>query len=226
MTSWSPWVFLLYIVNSIVNMSYYYITNVCISLDILVILVLYVYNFISNVLVSQDLLVILVLKMFKTKNYNPQAQTTPQNFNISKLKSSVRRIAAAFSGPVTTKPVMGRMELDSHADTIVAGSNCCVIEYTGRECDVSPYSSEYSPVTGVPIVKAATVWQSQLTGQEYLLIFNQALYMPSLSHSLINPNQLRAFGITVQDNPLLTIKLTRVDQKEMNERNFLGDRKS
>ena len=76
----------------------------------------------------------------------------------------------AHSNPAKNKPVVSRLELDSHADTIVAGANCCVLEYTGRECDVSPYSSDYSPVTGVPIVKAATVWQSQLTGQEYLLI--------------------------------------------------------
>ena len=152
-------------------MSYYYIPNVCIRLDILVILVIYSYNFISNVFVSQDLLAILGLKNFNTKNYNPQVQTTPPTLKIFKLKSSARRIAAAHSGPVMSRPIMGKMELDSHADTIVAGSNCCVLEYTGRECDVSPYSSDYSPVTGVPIVKAATVWQSQHTGQEYLLIF-------------------------------------------------------
>ena len=134
------------------------------------------------------------------KNYNSQAQTTPQKFYISKLKSSARRIAAA-SGSYKPKLLAGRMELDSHADTIVAGANCTVLEYTGRECDVSPYSSEYSPVTGVPVVKAATVWQSEVTGQEYILVLNQALYMPSLPNSLVNPNQLRAYGTTVQDNP-------------------------
>ena len=73
--------------------------------------------------------------------------------------------------------------------------------HTGRECDVSPYSEDYSPVTGVPIVTAATVWQSQYTGQEFLLVFNEALWMPTMPHTLINPNQLRAFGSQVQDNP-------------------------
>ena len=184
-------------------MSLPYISNVCISLDILAILVLYVFSFISNVYVRIDLLAILVLiiKFFNTKFYNPQAQTTPKCRHIAKLKSSARRIAAAHSSSVKPKLLVGRIELDSHADTIVAGANCTVLEYTGQECDVSPYSSDYSPVTGVPVVKAATVWQSEITGQEFLLVFNQALYMPSLSHSLINPNQLRAFGTTVQDNP-------------------------
>ena len=184
-------------INSLVNMSYLYMPNVCISIDILVILALYTLRFFTNVFVSKDMLAILVSKMqnFNTKIFKgyakiltPQAQTTPNHHQISKLKSSTRRIAVAHSGPVKYKPVASRLELDSHADTIVAGANCCVLEYTGRECDVSPYSSDYSPVTGVPIVKAATVWQSHHTGQEYLLIFNQILHMPTLSHSLINPN--------------------------------------
>ena len=76
-----------------------------------------------------------------------------------------------------------------------------MLHRTGRECNVSPYSEDYSPVTGVPIVTAATVWQSQYTGQEFLLVFNEALWMPTMPHTLINPNQLRAFGSQVQDNP-------------------------
>ena len=31
---------------------------------------------------------------------------------------------------------VGRIELDSHADTIVAGSNCVVLSQSGKECDV------------------------------------------------------------------------------------------
>ena len=84
---------------------------------------------------------------------------------------------------------MGRIELDSHADTIVAGANCCILEYTGRICDVFPYSDDYKPVTGVPIVKAATIWQSQYTGQEYLLILNEALWMTNLPNTLRNKSQ-------------------------------------
>ena len=66
---------------------------------------------------------------------------------------------------------------------------------------VSPYSDKYKPVTEVPIVKAATIWQSEYTGQEYLLILNEALWMPSLPNTLVSPNQLRAHGTSVQDNP-------------------------
>ena len=100
------------------------------------------------------------------------------------------------------KKVNGKIELDSHADTIVAGANCCILSYTGRVCDVAPYREDYEAVSDVPIVKAATAWQSPLTGQVYILILNEALWMgDSLEHTLLNPNQIRHYGHKVQDDP-------------------------
>ena len=93
------------------------------------------------------------------------------------------------------------MELDSHADTSVAGANCIVLSYTGRECDVTPYDSTYAPAKGIPIVHAATGWQSPISGQAYTLVLNESLYMPNLPNTLVNPNQLRHFRTHVQDNP-------------------------
>mgnify|MGYP003306013604 FL=1 len=135
--------------------------------------------------------------------YTYKAQTTI----ISKRKISVcytssRRQIFASKRSIIQYPVKnGRIELDSHADTIVAGSNCALLNYTGRECDVSPYTDSYSPIKNVPIVKAATLWQSPNTRQSYILVFNEALYMPDLPNSLINPNQLRHYGAVVQDDP-------------------------
>jgi hypothetical protein len=91
-------------------------------------------------------------------------------------------------------------EADSHADTFVAGKNCVPINYTERLCDVQPYSKDYAPVKNVPIITAATGFTAA-TGMNYILIFPEALYMPTLEHSLFNPNQLRQFGTIVQDNP-------------------------
>ena len=51
-----------------------------------------------------------------------------------------------------------RVDLHSHADTIVAVANCVLMHYTGRECDVSPYDTNYSPAKNIPIVSAATAW--------------------------------------------------------------------
>ena len=48
----------------------------------------------------------------------------------------------------------------------------------------------------------------QHTNEEYILVFNEALWMgDTLTHSLINPNQLCAFGMLVQDNPYHTDSL-------------------
>ena len=38
-------------------------------------------------------------------------------------------------------------------------------------------------------------------GRNYKLVFHEALYMPDMRHTLINPNQCRHFGAKVQDNP-------------------------
>ena len=93
--------------------------------------------------------------------------------HIGQIPSSHRRTAATTTKvSYKTATIYGRCELDSHADTIVAGSNCVVINYTGKVCDVSPYRDDYTPVSNIPIVTAATAWQSLHTGETYILVFN------------------------------------------------------
>jgi hypothetical protein len=93
-----------------------------------------------------------------------------------------------------------RTEADSHADTFVAGKNCIALNFTDRTCGVQPYLDTYDPIPDVPIVTAATGYTSS-NGLNYILVVPEALYMPTLDHSLFNPNQLRHFGSMVQDNP-------------------------
>ena len=70
---------------------------------------------------------------------------------------------------------------------------------------MSPYSDDYEAIKNIPVVCSATLWTDTVDNQEYVLIFNKSLWMgDSLTHSLINPNQLRAFGMDVQDNPFPT----------------------
>jgi hypothetical protein len=76
-----------------------------------------------------------------------------------------------------------------------------ILHYTGRECDVSPYTEVYESVKVVPIVSGATAWTDEETGSTYILVVNEGLWMPStVKAGLINPNQLRAHGTEVQDN--------------------------
>ena len=103
----------------------------------------------------------------------------------------------------------GHIEMDTHADTTVLGSNCVILSYTGKECEVSPYSSEYKAVQNVPVVTGATVWMNPPDGTAYLLIFYESLWMGNkLDHTLVNPNQLWAYGVCVQDNPFDTKPLS------------------
>ena len=63
-----------------------------------------------------------------------------------------------------------------------------------------PYSKKYKPVNYVPIVTAATGYTA-CNGKEYILIINEEFWLPDLNHTLVNPNQLRHYGLLVQDNP-------------------------
>ena len=107
---------------------------------------------------------------------------------------------ASMQTPVEHPGFVSTLEADTHADTCVAGRNCVPLHFTDRTCDVQPYSNEYQPVTGVPIVTAATGYTTS-SGRNFILIMHETLWMPQLEHSLFNPNQFRHFGTLVQDNP-------------------------
>jgi hypothetical protein len=110
----------------------------------------------------------------------------------------IRVISSSKKGAI----VQSQIEMDSHADTTVAGSNCVVIYYTGKECDISPYITDAcKAIKSVPIVQAGTAYDNIDTGETFILVFNEAIWMgDKMDHTLVNPNQLRSFGITVQDN--------------------------
>jgi len=111
-----------------------------------------------------------------------------------------RQISSNSHSPLTYEPL--KSELDSHADTTVAGAICYVMEYTESSCDVFPFSEEYQPMKQVPIAKVATAYDHPRTGETYILIFGQALYLgDKLQHMLICPNQARHNGVIIDDIP-------------------------
>ncbi len=96
----------------------------------------------------------------------------------------------------------GLTEMDSHADTACLGRNFWVISHTDRVCEVSPYHPDYPPMSDVPIVQAATAYDDPESGETFVLVVNQGLYLgEALQNSLLNPNQLRAHGVVVDDIP-------------------------
>jgi hypothetical protein len=129
---------------------------------------------------------------------------------ISAHVSSLRRhTTRTVSNIRSNETIYSRMELDPHADMVVLGKNCIILAHTGRECDVSPYADSYDAIKGVPIVTGATAWTCQSTGETMILVFYEALWMgKNMDHLLVNPNQLRHYGVTVQDNPSLLCRCT------------------
>ena len=128
----------------------------------------------------------------------------------SRLVSSIRHMASTGKRFVKSTDIVphqtltghiARNEIDNHADTICAGANWRVLEFTGEYCEVSPYSDEYESRKNVPVAKCATVYTSD-DGISYLFVADQVLWFgASMPNTLINPHQLRHFGISLCDDP-------------------------
>ena len=96
----------------------------------------------------------------------------------------------------------GRCELDTRAYTICAGHNFRPISHTGMTCEVSGFHKSFDSLSNVPVAQVATAYVHPDTNETFILIVNEALYFGStMDHSLINPNQIRAFGIALSDDP-------------------------
>jgi hypothetical protein len=103
---------------------------------------------------------------------------------------------------ISQDTVQPRCEPDSHAGTTVDGRNMRMIEPTGIKVNIAAYTDEVSQLTDVPIATAGTVFDCPSTGASYLLVFHEVLFLGDrLPNSLICPNQLRDFGLTVHDTP-------------------------
>ena len=93
-------------------------------------------------------------------------------------------------------------ECDTNADCGVAGKNMIPLEYTTRSADVTGFSNDLGIMKDIPIVTAATAYTCTTTGKVFILVFHEFLwYGGQMDHSLINPNQLRSYGVPVWDNP-------------------------
>ena len=92
-------------------------------------------------------------------------------------------------------------EIDNHADTHCFGCNFRVLHFTTQQCTVAPFLSEYPEQMDIPICSAGTAYQLE-SGETVILMFGQGLWFGNrMERSLINPNQCRAFGIKICDDP-------------------------
>ena len=96
---------------------------------------------------------------------------------------------------------IGRCKTDSRTDTYYTGKNWRLLSTKGQLCDVKGYHNSYESITNVPVGRSKTAVVHD-GGTMYILILNETLFFGKfMDHSLIKPNQMRSFGITLSDNP-------------------------
>jgi hypothetical protein len=100
----------------------------------------------------------------------------------------------------TTYAIDSGLDLDSHADMAVLGSNCIVLEETGRTIDVFSYDPKLGS-TERKVVSGTFAYDDPDTGRVVLLIVHQGLHIPHLTYSLIPPFQMRENGVEVNETP-------------------------
>jgi hypothetical protein len=125
-----------------------------------------------------------------------------------------RHVQTAETKNWTDPPVNTRAEneCDTNADTCCLGRNFVVLNSTYRTADVYAYDTSIKPIENVPIVSGATAYDDATTGTTYILVFNEALYYgEKLDHTLINPNQVRSYGIPFWDNPFDPTRSLSID---------------
>jgi hypothetical protein len=100
----------------------------------------------------------------------------------------------------------GRADLDSHANMVVLSNDCFVLRESGLSVDVNSFAPEADILKKVPIVDGAILYECPYDGKLWILIFRNALHVPTMSHHLIPPFVMREAGAVVNDTAKIHIK--------------------
>ena len=77
--------------------------------------------------------------------------------------------------------IISATELDSHADSPVVGRRARILEFTDKEVNVSGFSKSLGKPLIVPVVNAAVAYDCDLTGNAYILVICNALYVKEVN---------------------------------------------
>lgn len=130
--------------------------------------------------------------------------TQPQSRSIGATTSYyIGSTSYSHSGPNPHGNTTG--ELDTHADTTALGRHALMLSDTNQRVTVHPFAPGLKTMKDIPIVSAALAYDCPTTMATYVLIFHQALFIPTMDNNLICPAQLRSNQLTVNDTPLIHI---------------------
>lgn len=112
-----------------------------------------------------------------------------------------RRISANSSSEYDEESEIGKLELDSHADSPVLGQGAMVVKETGRYVSVRGFTDKIGRPMRVPVVDAVVIYECEFTGQKYAMTIRNGLHIPSMPNHLIPPIMMRLAGIHVNECP-------------------------
>ena len=108
-----------------------------------------------------------------------------------------------------------RTKLDSHANMVVVGNNCLIVEWSGQTAVVNPFTPEYEALPEVPIVDAVVMYECPISGKEYIILVRNALRVPAMEQNLIPPFVMREAGIVVNDTPKIHMKNPTIEDRSI-----------
>ena len=92
-------------------------------------------------------------------------------------------------------------DLDSHANQCALGSNSLIVQVYDRPINVSGYNPSGPVNKDLKTVSAALAHNDPVSGETLILMVNQAISIPDISHNLLSPMQLRLNDVVVNEVP-------------------------
>ena len=101
-----------------------------------------------------------------------------------------------------TSTYFERTDLDTYANMVVLDRNCHVVNYSGKTAEVHPFSPNHEALK-VPIVDAVIQYDDLYSGETFMLVCKEAIYVPAMKHNLIPPFLTKEKGLVFDNLPKL-----------------------
>ena len=99
---------------------------------------------------------------------------------------------------------LGRIELDSHDNMLVFGSQCYFISHSSREATVNAFSDLVGSINSVPIVDVAVMYDCLTTQRTYILdAYALEMSNVSVAFEILPPGKLPPPGWTKSSSHLI-----------------------
>ena len=96
------------------------------------------------------------------------------------------------------------MELDSHVDSPVVGSEGLIIITHDRKVRVNGFKPALGSKT-VDVVDAAIIYECEFTGKVLIMIFRNGMNLKEMKHNMISPFTMRLTGLELNEQPKFMI---------------------